>query len=200
MHVLLVGAELEENLALRYLAAALEKRGHRASFATFDRASDGPTVLDAVARETPDVVGMSMTFQFRAHEFGALASSLREHGFRGHVTVGGHFPTFAWREVLDAFPAVDSVVRHEGEVTLPELCATLAAGGAALGCRGRRLPRRRRRAGVQRAAPAHRGPRRPPVPRAHGRLRRCTSASPPPSSSARAAATGTAPSAASTPT
>jgi radical SAM superfamily enzyme YgiQ (UPF0313 family) len=127
MHVLLVGAELEENLALRYLAAALEKRGHRASFATFDRPSDVPAVLDVVQREMPDMVGMSMTFQFRAREFGALALSLRERGFRGHVTVGGHFPTFAWREVLDAFPGIDSVVRHEGEETLPGLCAAITS-------------------------------------------------------------------------
>jgi len=127
MHILLVGAELEENLALRYLAASLEKRGHRASFATFDRATDAQAVLEAARRDPPHVVGMSMTFQFRAREFGALATSLRQDGFRGHLTVGGHFPTFAWREVLSTFPAIDSVVRHEGEETLPELCAALAA-------------------------------------------------------------------------
>jgi hypothetical protein len=128
MQVLLVGAELEENLALRYLAAALEERGHRATIVAFDRAEDGPSVVAAAARERPDVVGMSMTFQYRAREFGALAASLRASGFPGHVTVGGHFPTFAWREVLETFPAIDSVVRHEGEQTLPELCEALGAG------------------------------------------------------------------------
>lgn len=136
MHVLLVGAELEENLALRYLAASLEAGGHRASFATFDRASDGPAVVAAARRDSPDVVGMSMTFQFRAKEFGALAVSLREAGYRGHVTVGGHFPTFAYREVLEAFPAIDTVVRHEGEETLPALCDTLAHGEGLTGVRG----------------------------------------------------------------
>jgi len=136
MRVLLVGAELEENLALRYLAASLQKRGHVATFATFDRASDAPTVLGAARRDAPDVVGMSMTFQFRAREFGAMASSLRQDGFRGHITVGGHFPTFAWREVLDSFPAIDTVVRHEGEVTLPELCETLERGSPLEGIQG----------------------------------------------------------------
>lgn len=129
MHVLLVGAELEENLALRYLASALEARGHRASFATFDRADDTRAVVRTVTEQRPDMVGMSMTFQFRAHEFGELAASLRESGYRGHITAGGHFPTFAHREVLTEMPAIDSVVRHEGEVTLPELCAALGAGG-----------------------------------------------------------------------
>jgi len=136
MHVLLIGAELEENLALRYLAAAVEAKGHRASFAAFDRPADGPAVVAAATREKPDVVGMSMTFQYRAREFGALASSLRASGYRGHVTVGGHFPTFAWQEVLDAFPDIDSVVRHEGEETLPELCGALASGADLAGVRG----------------------------------------------------------------
>ena len=131
MHVLLVGAELEENLALRYLASALEASGHTTAFTTFDRASDAAAVIAAAKREKPDVVGMSMTFQYRAKEFGALAGGLRDAGVRAHVTAGGHFPTFAFREVLEAFPAIDTVVRHEGERTLPELCDAIAHGADA---------------------------------------------------------------------
>lgn len=131
MDVLLVGAELEENLALRYLAASLELQGTRAHFATFDRPTDTDGVLDAVRRVNPAVVGMSMTFQFRAKEFGALAEALRRDGYRGHITGGGHFPTFAWKECLESFPAIDTIVRHEGEVTLVELCRAVAEGGHA---------------------------------------------------------------------
>jgi radical SAM superfamily enzyme YgiQ (UPF0313 family) len=127
MHVLLVGAELEENLALRYLAAALEAKGHSFELASFDGPAQTPGVLAALARRPPDLVGLSMTFQFRAREFGALAAALRAAGYRGHLTAGGHFPTFAYREVLECFPAIDSVVRHEGEVTLPALCDAVAA-------------------------------------------------------------------------
>jgi anaerobic magnesium-protoporphyrin IX monomethyl ester cyclase len=136
MHVLLIGAELEENLALRYLAAALEAKGHQATFATFDRATDGPAVVAQALREQPNVIGMSMTFQFRAKEFGSLAAALREGGYQGHVTAGGHFVTFAFREVLEAFPTIDSVIRHEGEETLPELCAALTSGKPLSGVRG----------------------------------------------------------------
>ena len=133
MHVLLVGAELEENLALRYLAAACEKEGHSTELATFDRPDQAAGVLAAVGRRTPDVIGMSATFQFRAREFGELAAQLRHTGYRGHLTIGGHFPTFAYREMLDAFPAIDSVVRHEGEETLPELCGAIEAAPLDLG-------------------------------------------------------------------
>ncbi|MBI2391998.1 MAG: cobalamin B12-binding domain-containing protein [Deltaproteobacteria bacterium] len=136
MHVVLIGAELEENLALRYLAAALEARGHTFELAPFDRAGDEQAVIDAVLRARPPVVGMSMTFQFRAREFGALAQSLRDAGYQGHIVVGGHFPTFAFREVLERFPAIDGVVRHEGEETLPELCEALAQRRPLHGIRG----------------------------------------------------------------
>ncbi|HSQ63756.1 MAG TPA: cobalamin-dependent protein, partial [Polyangiaceae bacterium] len=131
MRVLLVGAELEENLALRYLAAALEQAGHRAFFAKFDGPDDVGGVLEAVADARPEIVGMSMTFQFRAKEFGSLASAMRHDGYRGHVTGGGHFPTFAFRECLESFPAIDTIVRHEGETTIVELCDAIARGGGA---------------------------------------------------------------------
>lgn len=128
MRVLLAGAELEENLALRYLAAALAQAGHTVTLAGFAAAADTPAVLEAARRAQADLVGMSMTFQFRAQEFGQLARDLRRDGFAGHITAGGHFPTFAHDEVLRAFPEIDTVVRHEGEETLPALCDALSRG------------------------------------------------------------------------
>ena len=128
MHVLLVGAELEENLALRYLAAALDRAGHTSELVTFDGPQHERDVVVAALRARPAIVGMSSTFQFRARQFGDLAGALRAAGFAGHVTVGGHFPTFAWREMLEAYPAIDSVVRHEGEITLVELCRAVERG------------------------------------------------------------------------
>jgi radical SAM superfamily enzyme YgiQ (UPF0313 family) len=129
MQILLVGAELEENLAIRSLAASAERAGHETSLAPFASEGDTAAVVAAVQRARPDVVGLSMTFQRRGHEFGRLAEALRAAGYAGHVTAGGHFPTFAWQAVLERYPAIDTVVRHEGEATLPELCGALAAGG-----------------------------------------------------------------------
>ena len=45
---------------------------------------------------------------------------MRRAGFAGHLTCGGHFATFNSDRLLDAAPAIDSVVLGEGEVTLPE--------------------------------------------------------------------------------
>lgn len=129
MRVVLIGSELEENLAIRYLAAALEAAGHETRLLAFSSSSDTTPVLQQLREGQPaELIGLSMTFQRRAQEFGDLASAIRAAGFAGHLTVGGHFPTFAYKEVLERFSAIDSVVRHEGELTLVELCDALDAG------------------------------------------------------------------------
>jgi anaerobic magnesium-protoporphyrin IX monomethyl ester cyclase len=127
MRVVLVGAELEENLATRYLAASLERAGHETVIAAFGEPAHAAKVLQTVRDFAPSLVGLSMTFQRRAHEFGALAGALRNASYRGHITCGGHFPTFAWREVLARYGAIDTAVRHEGEAAIVELCEQVAS-------------------------------------------------------------------------
>ncbi len=57
-----------------------------------------------------------------------LAGSLRSSGYSGHITCGGHVPTFCYRELLEDMPAIDTVVRHEGEETLVEMLSMLSHG------------------------------------------------------------------------
>lgn len=71
MRVLLVGSEVEENLATRYLASSLEAAGHDASLVSFSRLDQLGGVVGHVRATEPDVVGFSMAFQRRAREFGA---------------------------------------------------------------------------------------------------------------------------------
>jgi methylmalonyl-CoA mutase cobalamin-binding subunit len=125
MRAVLIGAEYEENLAVRYLAAALQAAGHAVTIVPFSRAADLDAAVDECLRAGPDLVGLSMAFQHRAREFLDLAAALRRRGYAGHVCAGGHVPTAAWRELLAQSPAVDTVVRHDGEVTLVELAAAL---------------------------------------------------------------------------
>ena len=128
MHVVLVGPELEENLSLRYLAAALRAAGHTASLARFDSAEHTAAVVQQVRREQPELVGLSMVFQWRGREFCELARALRQAAYPGHITAGGHFATFAYEPLLRDLPELDSVVRQEGEVTIVELAAALQRG------------------------------------------------------------------------
>jgi radical SAM superfamily enzyme YgiQ (UPF0313 family) len=153
MRAVLVGAEYEENLALRSLAAALREDGQQAVLVPFEGTEDVRTVAAACLRHAPDLVGLSLPFQHRVAAFLALVAALRALGYRGHVCAGGHVPTAAWRELLASAPGLDTVVRHDGEVTLVELCRALATPARWLSVAGVCA---RDAAGVPRAAPPRR--------------------------------------------
>ncbi len=117
---LFVGYEDQENLGLRSIMASLEANGFRTALEPI-RPRDPETVL-AVAQELrPKLVGFSIIFQYYLDEFANLMARLRQAGILAHFTVGGHLPSLAPREVLDALPDVDSIVRFEGELTTVEL-------------------------------------------------------------------------------
>lgn len=128
MRVLLVGADFEENLGVGMIAAAAEAAGHQVAIAPFNAPKAAAGIAARVAREAPDLVGLSIQFQHRSHEFVSLARALRRAGYRGHVTAGGQFPTLAAREVLGRGHGIDSVVLHDGEETIVELLAALEKG------------------------------------------------------------------------
>ena len=68
MHVLLVGPEFEENLSLRYLAAALRQAGHTASLARFDSPEYLEGVVQQVRREQPHSQAEEHHHQKVAHQ------------------------------------------------------------------------------------------------------------------------------------
>jgi radical SAM superfamily enzyme YgiQ (UPF0313 family) len=124
--VLLIGFQDQDNLGLRYLLSSVRHAGFRGEIATYT-ADPGP-ICDMVARLKPDVVGFSLIFQYMAPEFGRVIRALRAAGCRAHITIGGHYPSFDYAEVLQRIDGADSVVRFEGEATLVELMERLAAG------------------------------------------------------------------------
>jgi hypothetical protein len=81
-------------------------------------------------------VALSLAFQWRAVDFLALAAALRDRGFRGHLTAGGHFATFAALELLRDFPELDSLCRGEAEEVLADLACALRDGRSPAGLPG----------------------------------------------------------------
>ncbi|MFN2504686.1 MAG: radical SAM protein [Acidimicrobiales bacterium] len=71
--------------------------------------------------EAPHVVGFSLIFQYMAPAFAKVIAALRTSGYPGHITMGGHYPSFDPVEVVERMPGLDSVVCYEGEATLVEL-------------------------------------------------------------------------------
>jgi radical SAM superfamily enzyme YgiQ (UPF0313 family) len=121
---LFVGFESQENLGLRSITALLEKEGFHTALEPY-KPGDPSNVINAVKKYAPRLIGFSIIFQFTLNKFAELVAILRKTGVVAHFTVGGHFPSLRPKEVLDALPQVDSVVRFEGEFTVVELLRKL---------------------------------------------------------------------------
>lgn len=122
--VVLVGYEDEENLGLRYIAAYLARAGVKAELAPY-HAGVRRELLSFLRARRPRLVGFSLIFQGMLPDFADLIAFLRASGVRAHFTIGGHFPSIAWERTLAVIPGLDTVVRHEGELTLLELLRSL---------------------------------------------------------------------------
>jgi radical SAM superfamily enzyme YgiQ (UPF0313 family) len=122
---LLVGFQDQDNLGLRYLMSAANAAGHHATIVTYQ--SNPQPLLETIRDVKPDLIGFSLIFQYMAPDFGRVIACLRDAGVASHITIGGHYPSFDYTEILDRIPGLDSVVRYEGEITLCELLNCLAS-------------------------------------------------------------------------
>jgi radical SAM superfamily enzyme YgiQ (UPF0313 family) len=124
----LIGPIQQENLALQYLAAAARRAGHEAHVVAYSYRSDLDRALSDTLALSPDLVGLGIAFQNNIEDYLAFMREIRARGFAGHLTCGGHVPTFCYRELLADVPGLDSVVRHDGEQTLVEMLDSLGRG------------------------------------------------------------------------
>ncbi|MBN2576847.1 MAG: radical SAM protein [Deltaproteobacteria bacterium] len=130
VRVALVGRERpdDENLALRYLAAALVKAGHRPLIVPLCGPDDLLPASDAILGVRPPLVGLSIPDADAAIDAFALARYVRRAGYGGHITCGGALATLVRHEFLARHPELDSVVRHDGEEPVCKLAARLGVG------------------------------------------------------------------------
>ncbi len=120
MDALFIGFEDQENLGLRSIISVLRANGFRTEIVPFIPGRP-KEAIDRVLAYNPSLVGFSIIFQYSIEDFASLARSLRDAGSCAHRTAGGHFPSVRARELLEAFPEFDSVIRYEGELTTVEL-------------------------------------------------------------------------------
>ncbi|HHY00122.1 MAG TPA: radical SAM protein [Methanothermobacter sp.] len=122
--VLIIGAEDEENLAIRYLGAELKRNENQVKIAGCSNYHMFKSVLDELESFKPDVVAVSMAFQSMAIMFLDLIGEIKKNNPEVHLTVGGHFPTFEYEKIL-GYDAVDSVIRFEGEKAISKLTSAI---------------------------------------------------------------------------
>ncbi|MEF3365529.1 radical SAM protein [Methylocystis sp. 9N] len=123
---LLVGFQDQDNLGLRYLSSAARSAGHAPEIATYE--ADPSALARQVLDGGYDFVGLSLIFQYMTPGFAAAVAALREAGVSAHISMGGHYPSFAYEEVLRGAPGLDSIVRFDGELTLVSLLNNLSRG------------------------------------------------------------------------
>lgn len=64
--MVLVGAESEENLSIRYLTSSIEAEGFRAELLAWSDPPDPRPLAEGIRARDPLVVGLSLPFQTRA--------------------------------------------------------------------------------------------------------------------------------------
>lgn len=110
---ILIGVEEEENLAIRYLGAVLKKNQHKVKIVPYSLNGDIESTINEIISFKPDMVAVSIAFQSLALMFLAFIKKLKQIQPSIHITIGGHFPTFEYNELLKF--DIDSVIRFEGE-------------------------------------------------------------------------------------
>ena len=122
-----------EHLGLGYLAACLRQAGIHTTILDLPlTGGDLQTVVQAVQQGNYALVGCSLTFQESAAETLDFITELKA-ATTVKIAVGGIYPTFAAREIMTLCPAIDFVVKGEGEITLVELAQAILSGGSVRG-------------------------------------------------------------------
>ncbi len=115
-------------LGILYLAAVLEHMNIEVS--VLDQPSMGLTVEEAagwVEKENPDIVGFS-TLTSSGKTAASISCKVKKKNPNIVTIFGNHHATFNARRILAKYPAVDIVVRGEGEKTIAEIADSLENG------------------------------------------------------------------------
>lgn len=113
-------------LGLGYVASSVKAAGHEVSIHDFglEPRAAIETIVETVARETPDVVGIT-TWSHLYHVCADLAGAFRKRLPEARIVLGGPHVTIFPAETLEECPAVDFVVFGEGEIATVELLEAL---------------------------------------------------------------------------
>src|SRR5579872_2863155 len=85
-------------------------------------------IVRRVAAHAPDALLVGHSGSTSAHPIVAeLTRRIRAALPAVKIVYGGVFPTYHYRDVLQAEPQIDVIVRGEGEATTPKLMAAIAA-------------------------------------------------------------------------
>ncbi len=117
-----------ENLSIRILARSLICRGFRAAVVPVRSIGAAHDAIAEILRLKPRVLGLSLQDSVSSVHTLALAGLARRRGFSEFLVCGGPFATLQPNWIFNRSPAVDAVIRHDGEGPLAALVDAIARG------------------------------------------------------------------------
>jgi len=119
---------MSENLGILYIEASLKKSGYSCSI--LDGIACGLSyehILKEILSNPPELfLGFSVFYSNMGNTI-RMIRDLREKGYKGHITMGGMWASFKYREVLSQVE-VDSVAVGEGEFLSVRLADAISGG------------------------------------------------------------------------
>jgi radical SAM superfamily enzyme YgiQ (UPF0313 family) len=115
-------------LGILYLAAVLEEKGVEIS--VLDQPAKGYSLDETVKwieKEDPDILGFS-TFSVSGRTAALTSAKVKEKNPNLTIVFGNYYATFNPERILRKYPAVDIIVRGEGENTTIELLDCMKRG------------------------------------------------------------------------
>jgi|LSQX01.3.fsa_nt_gb radical SAM superfamily enzyme YgiQ (UPF0313 family) len=85
------------------------------------------TIYEQIAMDPPDFLGIHLVYNWEdnSHLYRFIEKIKGEFNI-SHVSVYGYYPTFAYREILNNAPAIDTCMMGENEITILNLLSSLA--------------------------------------------------------------------------
>jgi anaerobic magnesium-protoporphyrin IX monomethyl ester cyclase len=125
-YIVLIGLSEYDNLGISYITAVLEENGFKTK--VIDIGLRKSVISRIIKKLEPEIIGFSIIYQQYLLKFKDLIDFLSSQGIDSHLTAGGHYASLRHKDLLRKIPALDSVVRFEGEKTMLELAMCISKG------------------------------------------------------------------------
>lgn len=117
--------KLIEPLGVEYCMANLEKNGVKSAIYDISLVPEGADFASDIVAIGSVCIGFSALYSRMIPDSYDLIEKIRSLGYKGHITIGGTYPTLNAEKMLKDFPLIDSICRVEGEVVSVNLYRAL---------------------------------------------------------------------------
>ncbi len=113
---------ITENLGIEYIASYIEQYGHSATIIDCQTEMLGEQeLLSKLERENFCLIGFSISSQDNFSNYIGWIKNVKEK-LSIPIVLGGHFPSFEYKNIFNKYRYIDYIIVGEGECTWREMC------------------------------------------------------------------------------